>query len=207
MTLFLAALGIGLYNFRKFDRGSKIIWFLLLTETLNESLAQYMAAKYHNNIAVYNVYSLIEFSIVCWYFNNVIDYFSKYNLGFYIGLTGVIFGVIDMTLIQPIDMLNSFFLFFEGFCIIGMCLFAFFRLLLKDEELRIFRYHHFWFISIFLFFWCITYLSWGLYNILGTNFSQYIPIITVLIWIVNIITYGGIGSIFLLYPKLQERGK
>jgi len=207
MTLFLAALGIGLYNFRKFDKGSKIIWFLLLTETLNESLAQYMAAKYHNNIAVYNIYSLIEFSIVCWYFNNVIDYFSKYNIGFYIGLIGVIFGIIDMTLLQPIDVLNSFFLFFEGFWIIGMCLFAFFRLLLKHEELRIFRYHHFWFISIFLFFWCITYLSWGLYNILGTNFSQYIPFITILIWIVNIITYGGIGSIFLLYPKLQERGK
>jgi len=207
MTLFLAALGIGLYNFRKFDKGSKIIWFLLLTETLNESLAQYMAAKYHNNIAVYNIYSLIEFSIVCWYFNNVIDYFSKYNIGFYIGLIGVIFGIIDMTLLQPIDVLNSFFLFFEGFCIIGMCLFAFFRLLLKHEELRIFRYHHFWFISIFLFFWCITYLSWGLYNILGTNFSQYIPLITVLIWIVNIITYGGIGSIFLLYPKLQQSDK
>jgi len=207
MPLFLVALGIGLYNFRKFDRASKIIWFLLLTETLNESLAQYMAAKYHNNIAVYNIYSLIEFSIVCWYFNNVIDYFSKYNIGFYIGLIGVIFGIIDMTLLQPIDVLNSFFLFFEGFCIIGMCLFAFFRLLLKHEELRIFRYHHFWFISIFLFFWCITYLSWGLYNILGTNFSQYIPLITVLIWIVNIITYGGIGSIFLLYPKLQQSDK
>lgn len=207
IPLFLLSLGIGLYNFKKFDRPSKIIWFLLLTEILNESMAQYMAIKFRNNIAEYNIYSLVEFSIVCWYFNNVIDYFSKYKVGFYIWLIGLCFGIIDMTLLQPIDELNSYFLFFEGFCIIGMCLFAFFRLLLKNDDLKLFKYHHFWFISIFLFFWCITYLSWGLYNILGTHFSRYIPIITILIWIVNIITYGGIGTIFLLYPKLQSSGK
>lgn len=207
LPLFLITLGIGLYNFKKLDIGGRIICVLLLTEILNESIAWYTAKKYHTNIAEYNIYSLIEFSITCWYFNNVIDIFKKKKIGLYIGVCGVIFGILDILLVEHLNVLNSYFLFLEGFLIIGMCLFAFFRLLLKHEEMRLFRYPHFWLISIFLFFWCITYLSWGLYNILGTRFSQYIPIISFCIWLVNIITYGGIGSIFLLYPKLQERGK
>jgi len=207
IPVFSTSLIIGLYNFKKIDTASKIICVLLIAELLNESIAYYMAKKYHNNLAEYNIYSLIEFSIICWYFNNVIDVFIRKKIGTYIGIIGVAFGIINIIFIQHIHVLNSYFLFVEGVFTIGMCLFAFFRLLLKQEELRIFRYHHFWFISIILFYWCITYLSWGLYDILGTKFNQYISIISLLIWLVNVITYGGIGSIFLLYPKLQERGK
>lgn len=207
VPVFSFSLAIGLYNFKKIDKASKILCILLFAELLNESIAYYMAKKYHNNLAEYNIYSLIEFSMICWYFNNAIDVFHEKKIGTYIGIIGVIFGLINILFIQHIHVLNSYFLFVEGVFTIGMCLFAFFRLLLKQEELRIFRYPHFWFISIILFYWCITYLSWGLYDVLGIEFSQYISIISLLIWLVNIITYGGIGTIFLLYPKLQAGDK
>jgi len=202
--LFLLTLGIGLYNFPSMDKGGKIICFLLFTEILNESIALYTATKFHTNIPEYNIYSLVELSITCWYFNNIIDTFKRKNIGFYIGVVGVGLGILDLIFLEHINVMNSYFLFLEGFLIIGMCLFAFFRLLLKHDELRLFKYTHFWFICIFLFFWCITYLSWGLYDIIGKNFSQYIPIISFCIWMVNIITYGGIGLIFFFYPKMQN---
>lgn len=204
IPLFLLTLGIGLYNFPILDKGGKIICLLLFTEIINESIAWYSAKKFHTNIPVYNIYSLIEFSITCWYFNNVIDTFKKRKIGFYICLLGVGLGILDILFLEHINVLNSYFLFLEGFLIIGMCLFAFFRLLLKHDELKLYRYSHFWLISIFLFFWCITYLSWGLYNIIGKNFAEYIPIISFSIWLVNVITYGGIGCIFFLYSKMQN---
>lgn len=173
-------------------------------DIINESIAFYMTKKYHTNIAEYNVYGLFEFLILCYYFNSVIDIFSKHKLGFYIAAIGIGFGVIDILLIQHLDVLNSYFLFVEGFCVIGMCLFAFFRLLLKNEELKSFRYPHFWFISIILFYWCITYLSWGLYDILGERFHEYISMISLSIWMVNIVTYGGLGSVFLMYRKIPN---
>lgn len=206
LPLFLLTLGIGLYNFFALDRGGKIICFLLFTEIVNESIAWYTAKKFHTNIPEYNIYSLVELAITCWYFNNIIDTFKRKNIGFYIGAIGVSLGILDIMFLEHIDVLNSYFLFLEGFLIIGMCLFAFFRLLLKHDELRLFKYAHFWLICIFLFFWCITYLSWGLYDIIGRNFSQYIPIISFCIWIVNIMTYSGIGLIFFLYPKMQHSG-
>jgi hypothetical protein len=205
IPVFTVSILIGLVNFKRLDAGSRILCFLLIAELVNESIAYYMAKKYHNNLAEYNIYSLIEFAIICWYFNNVIDVFRHRKFGTYIGAVGILFGIANLIFIQHLHVLNSYFLFVEGVLTIGMCLFAFFRLLLKQEELKIFKYHHFWFISIILFYWCITYLSWGLYDILGTEYGQYIAIISLMIWSVNILTYAGIGAIFLLYPKLQQK--
>lgn len=194
-----------IYRFRKLDAASKILAVLICCAFINESAASYMAKKYHNNLSLYTIYSFIEFGILCFYFNSVIDIFREKNLGIYVGVIGITLGIANLLFIQHLESINSYFLLLEGLCVIGMSLFAFFRLLLKNDTLNLNRYHHFWFISILIFFWSITFLSWGLYNYINERYFQSALNINIALAIVSTITYNCFAIVFLLYPKMQRK--
>ncbi len=193
-----------LYRFKMLDTASKILAILICCAFLNEGAAFYMGKKYHNNLPLYAVYGLLEYALLCVYFNKVIDVFIKNNIGFYIALVGVILGILNIVYVQHLNNINSYFLLFEGLAVIGMSLFTFFRLLLKNDSLNLYRYHHFWFISILIFFWSITFLSWGLYNYINEKLFQSALNINIALAIVSTITYNCFAIVFLLYPKMQK---
>lgn len=85
-----------------------------------------------------------------------------------------------------------------------MCLFAFFRLLLKRESLSLSGYPHFWFISILMFFWSITFLTWGLYDYINQQLQQSALTINTALFIIGTITYACFGRVFLIYPKFNK---
>lgn len=203
LSLFFASC-CSIYRFNKIDAASKVLAVLICSAFINESLASYLAKKYHNNLPLYSIYCLIEFGLVCLYFNKVIDIFIKRNIGIYIGVAGIVLGIINLIFVQHLNSINSYFLLFEGLSIIGMSLFAFFRLLLKYDSLNLYKYHHFWFISILVFFWSITFLSWGLYDYINQQFFRLALNINIALAIVSIITYSCFGCVFLLYPKMRR---
>jgi len=192
----------GISRFRRLDIAGRILVLLLLAEFVNEVVAHAYAKKYLNNMRVYNIYSILEFALLSLYFNYSIDVFRRMKLGYYIVVVGLIFAVINYTLIQQINTFNSYYLFFEGFTTITLSLISFYRLLMYNEDLKLSRYHHFWFTAVFLFFWSITFLSWGVFPLMFKN-KEVIGQMISFIWIVNIITYGGVGIIFQLYPQKQ----
>ena len=163
LALLFAGLS-SIYRFKSLDIATKILSVLICCAFINECAAFYLAIKYHNNLALYAIYSIMEFAMLCLYFNEVVDVFKKKNIGIYIGLAGSILGILNLLFVQHLASFNSFFLLFEGLAVISMSLFAFFRMLLKYDSLKLYKYPHFWFISIILFFWNITFLSWGLYE-------------------------------------------
>jgi len=193
----------GVYRFHKLDTPARILVVLVCCDFINEIIAYYLAKKYHNNLPLYSIYSLIEFAFICVYFNETIDIFNKKKIGFYIGTIGVTLGVCNIIFFQPLNSLNSYFLLFEAILVIGMSLFAFFRLLLKEDTLQVFRYSHFWLTTILIFFWSSTFLYWGLIDYITLRLPQVVLKINFAELIVAILTYGSIGCIFLLYPKLN----
>lgn len=194
----------GVYRFKKTDTASKVLCVLICCAFINEGTAYYLAKKYHNNLLLYAIYSFVEFGMLSLYFNNVIDVFIKRNMGIYIGAGGIILGVVNLVFIQGPSSINSYFLLFEGLSIIGMSLFAFFRLLLKYDSLNLYKYHHFWFISILVFFWSITFLNWGLYYYINMELKQSAWKINAALAIISAITYCCFGCVFLMYPKMQK---
>ncbi|HXS37524.1 MAG TPA: hypothetical protein VN721_12550 [Flavipsychrobacter sp.] len=194
----------GASRFKFFDGPTKILLLLICIEIINEIIAFFFAKEYNNNYPVYNIYSLIELFIISLYFNFSIDLFRKWNIGVYIGIIGIIVGLINLHYLQSIKTFNSYFLLFEAFCIIGMALFAFFRLLLKHEQLVLLQYPHFWFITFLLLFWSVTFLLWGCYKILIDKLGSGMWMVNMGLWIVNLIMYAGIGVVFLLYPKMKK---
>lgn len=191
-------------RFNILDRPSRILTALVCCAFVNESIAFYLAKKYHNNVPLYNIYCFIEFTFLCIYFDNLIDVFIKKKVGIYVCIAGVILGILNLSFVQHLNTINSYFLFLEGLLVIGMSLFAFFRLLLKHDSLHFYRYHHFWFLSALIFFWSITFLNWGLYDYINMNFKEASWMTNYTLTIASIITYTSIGIVFLYYPKMQK---
>jgi hypothetical protein len=57
---------------------------------------------------------------------------------------------------------------------------------------------HFLVSLVLLFYWSGTMSTWF---VLSDLEEQYVPGVFLLIWMVNILTYSGIGAIFLMYSK------
>ncbi len=193
-----------LLRFRGLDTAARILCVLVCCAFLNEGAAYYAAKRYHNNLPVYAVYCLIEFGILAVYFNYVIDVFARRNIGIYIGIAGIVLGAVNVAFLQDLNSLNSNFLFFESIAVIGLCLFAFFRLLLKHDSLHFYLYHHFWFMSILVFFWTITFLTWGLYDYINLELKREAWKINIGLMLVGTITYTCFAVVFLLYPKMRN---
>lgn len=148
---------------------------------------------------VYHIAAPVHFMLICLYFNSWLPLFRKRKLGLYLGLTGILLAIANTLFLQPIHTLNSYFLLFEGTCIISMSLYAFY-LMLDDEQVRIMRSPHFWICYILLFFWSITYINWAMYRILGERVAVAMPYIGAILWFINMATYVGLGLVILLYP-------
>lgn len=151
---------------------------------------------------LYGGYSILEFFLLTLYFNYTIDIFKKKRIGFFIGIAGVILGLLNLLFLQSPNTINSYFFLFEALIVIGMSLFAFFRMLLKNDSLNLYKYPHFWLTSILLFFWNVTFFSWGLYYF-TMEFRQVAWTINATLMIAGSVTYFSLGLVFLLYPKMK----
>ena len=192
-------------RYKMLDIASTIFALYVWIGSFNEIVAGYSSSRYKTDMPVYAIYCLIEFALISIYFNYSIDFFKKNNIGYYMALLGVILGVVNIVFIQGMNILTTYFLIFEGIFIIGMGLFSFFRLLLKNDNLELNRYPHFWFTSILLFFWSFTFISWALYNYFYFKHDAFFNIISKSISVVGILFYASISCVFIFYPKMQKR--
>ena len=202
-TLLLAMI-CSLYRYKILDKASRIFSFFVVLSAIAEFIACFFAKKYHNNIPVYTIYSLIEFGFISLYFNYSIDVFISNKIGYYIGFAGITWGIINIIFLQGLNRMNSYFLIIEGLLIICMALFSFFRLFLKYDQLLLHRYHHFWFATILVFFWSITFFNWSFYEYFIIKHKEEMWIVNSSILIVNIITYLAISFVFILYSKMTR---
>jgi hypothetical protein len=204
LAVLLAAVICCIYRFPQLDNAAKFIGLFLLSTLLSEGTSFYMAWKYHNNMPVYHVAAPVHFLLICLYFNSWLDVLRKKNIGLYLGIMGIPLAIANTLWLQPLNTFNSYFLLFEGACIISMALLAFYRLL-DNERVRIMRYPHFWFSYIFLFFWSLTYVNWAMYKLLGEKVRHAMPFIGTLLWFVNVATYACLGAVIFLYPAKNSK--
>ncbi len=202
LYLFVIAIAIvvSLLKFKQLDKGSKMLALLLILTLTSEIVSYYTAKVYRNNFPVYHFFAPIQLFMVGLYFHYSIEDFKKTKIGIYIGILGFIVAVLNTLIFQPITSLNSYFLLFEGVCTIFMSLYAFNRMFI-NEDIDLLTLPHFWFTFILLTFWCITYLTWGLYEVAPYKMARISALLSKVIWVVNLITYIGIGFVFLMYRK------
>ena len=204
IILLILSLSSGLLRYKQIDKASMVIVFLLAVTLISETTSIYIGWKYRNNMPVFHIFSPIELFIVSIYFNRSIEYFKKFNIGIYVGVVGILLSILNTIFIQQIKTLNSYFLLYEGFCIIFMALYSY-RTMFEDLEMNVVRNPHFWFSSIFLFISGVTYSNWALYSFIGKRMVELIPSISTLITLVSAIAYTSIGLVFLLLPQKAQK--
>jgi hypothetical protein len=200
----LFASAVSLRRYKALDMASKIISILLCCDLLSEAAAYFFKLRYHNNLPVYAVDEIVEYALLCLYFNYATDIFRRTRSGIFLAIGGVAAGILNLIFLQGPNTLTSYFLFMEGLLMIGMSLFALLRLLLDPDLPFLSRHPHFWFICIIAFFWSITFLDWGLYDYIDIQFHAMITWVNEAMSLIGIVTYGSFGLVFLRYPKLKQ---
>ncbi|HYD22715.1 MAG TPA: hypothetical protein VEB40_14635 [Flavipsychrobacter sp.] len=196
-VIFLAILG-GAYKLRSKDTASKILVALLCLTLASELIAHWAAIKYRNNMFVYHIFSPIQLIVLGVYFDKVVGRLHKKRIATTIGIVAAIAAVVNTAFFQSLKTLNSNFLLLEGLIIMALALYAF-QLILSDDKINIYRYGHFWMIVILIFFWSVTYTTWALHSVLKVKKLFVMPLVTHLLWTVNVITYSAIGFVLLYF--------
>src|SRR5688572_28296516 len=106
------------------------IWisYLLLATILSEVFSILSTYLFNNNMYVYHIHSAIQLFTICLYFSEQIDTLKRTKVGIAIASIGVCIAILNAIFLQNLNTLNSIFLLYEGFAIIGLCLFAFYEL-------------------------------------------------------------------------------
>lgn len=182
-----------------------MIAILVGVTCLNEWLAFTAARIFHNNMPIYAVFNLIQLLVLGSYFDRIVDSFQAGNIGFKLALLGVAIGIADIIFIQPLNAFNSYFLLLESIAIISFSLFFFARLMLRKDGESILSNPHFWITCLLTFFWSFTFFYWGLRDYMLSAHPNNFEIAFSLLLAVNILTYGCMSVIFLVYPSFQRK--
>lgn len=197
---------IGASRFKVLSFSAKLILLLTGFSFTSELLANYFAIKYHNNYPIYNFYGLIEFVILSLYFIYSTDTLKTKIIPKVFVLLGFLSGVVNMFYIQSPYIFCSYFVLFEGFSILLMALYSFYRMLLADDTIQLRNEPDFWFKTVFFIYWSITYLTWPLYNVFDSRNID-TGIINNGLLIMGLLVYLVIGLVFLKYKKLINCGR
>ncbi|WP_118973940.1 hypothetical protein [Taibaiella koreensis] len=192
------------FRFKRVDKASRFICILVWTGFLAELVARYASVRYHNNMPVYAINRLVEFGLISLYFNYSVDVFTKHRVGYIIGAIVILIGVANSIWYQPLNTLNTLYIFLECIGVVCMSLYSFYRLLLTNTSIRLHERVHFWIPCIFVFNWCGTLSCWGLYDYFRKGITEKLPILNISLVLINTLTYLAFGLIFLLYPKMKS---
>jgi hypothetical protein len=190
-------------RFNKVDLASKIICLFIWNGFITELLAWLAAIKIKNNLWVYNASSLLEFIIICIYFNFAIPSFKKNKLGFYMAAAGLIVFGVNAIYFQPFYKVNSNFLFLECLSIICLSLYLTFRMVI-DLDILPGRELHFWFSTILLFYQSAGLWVWALYDYIQALSNNETLFLHCNLVIVALITYASFFIILYRYPHLKK---
>ena len=171
------------------------------------SLVTELTGKYlvKNNHPIYNISCIIEWGLVCLYFNYSISDFETRRLGWYFAIGVVIFGIVNFTVLQPINRIGSNFLLLECMGVSCLSFYAIYRfMLIDDDNLNLQRKVHYWIPVILVFYQCGALWSWVVYNYYTELHKKATYLLNVLLVTNSIITYAGLIALFYLYPKLRK---
>lgn len=187
----------------------KILTWLLGITFLVEVGAFFLAYVAGANLSLYNVFLVVQFLFVSLYFNYSIDTFRKKNIGIWIGVTGIILGILNNLFVQSLLEVNSYFILFAGISIISMSLYSFARLMLvrdfEDTDQDLLHCPQFWVTVSMTFFWSTSFLLWGMYEYFKQAGTHALPWVHLAIRLVNVLTYSVIGTSILKHQIEQKR--
>lgn len=195
------------WRFRQIDCATRMIaifvWLGLITEIVARLEIRHSSKP--NNHPVYNISCLVEWFLICLYYNYSLSSLRRNHTGWFLGFGGVIFGIVNLTYLQDITRMSSNFLFFECAGILSLSSYSIYKLVLIDgDNLQFQRKTHFWIPLILIFYQMSALWSWVAYAVYVEVDTHATSLLLVLLLLNCIITYSALFVILLLYPKMKR---
>lgn len=201
--MFLFPILFGVRNFTTLDRAAKFFLFFAVSSFLTELTAFFCAVYFNTNLSVYNVFNILNFTLVILYFKELIR-FKKSTLFFNcLIFFNLIIWLITLMKIHSLNSINSTFLGYQG--ILTMCLSVYlmehivFRQSRAVFDLR--TSPHFLIAFLLLVYWCFSIMQWILYRYF-TNDTFGFQYLDLSLTIINMIINFCFALVFMKYPKM-----
>lgn len=199
----LIAVVYSFVRYKRLDMGSRFICMLIWLGAVSETIAWFAAVKFRNNLPVYAISSICEFAITCLYFNSTLRFYKKWNIGIICAVAGILFGVMNIAVFQPLNTINSNFLFFECLGVVCLSLFSIYQRLMATD-MRLLKEIHFWIPCILLFYKCTALWNWGIYDYVTARHEEKTIFLNIGILLINVLTYLAFTLLLLFYPKMRR---
>lgn len=195
---------VGLVRFRHSDTPLRIMTLLMGTTICSEFTGHYTAIHYKNNMPVYHLYAPVLLFLIAMFYNYSLPFFRKKRIGYWVGIAGILLALLDIRFLEPLDTLNTNFMLLTGVCIIAMALYSFYYLYTDSTVTDLKTNPLFWISLAFLFYWCSTFVGWALLKVLiMVKKKEELTVVYDGLWLINLLTYLAIGSVFMLKQKNQ----
>lgn len=191
----------GFMRYKRLDNAMRVLFYLLILTTLSELTCLVRVELGLGKAPVYHVYTVIEIIFTTAYLLKTVKSSHYDSIMLATIVTWSALGILNCIFLQPLHKFNSNILLLESISIIGMSLYALYRILLDDKIQNVYKYPHFWIWSLQLFYWSSSFFFWGYYEVLMQRGWPFMPSFAKAQAVINILLYFGIGLTLLFYPK------
>ena len=193
----------GRLRYQFLDKGGRIILLLLAVTLINEiAVASFMWADL-NRTRIYHFFSPVELSLLSWYFFVTTvrggQKFIPWLVTLYCAAAAG-----NILFVQSIEDLNKNYIIMESFLVITMSLYALFKILINEQIALPFCYNHFWFWSLLLLYFSVTFFFWLCIGIFYAEKSPFFAVANYLHIAANLVMYSGFALVIYLQPKHKD---
>lgn len=200
---FLASLSV-YFTAEKAPFYLKFFPFFLLLTLVAESLGVYLSSIRVNNIALYNFFTVFEFSFYLWIISLVLKN-QRIKKGIrYILLLYVLISVFNIVYIQQMKSFHAATYALGCLLIVAACIYYFFELFRLPKSVNLKNNPAFWICSGLLFFYCCGFPLFGMFNLLSNISKLLIRNFYNIIIILNIFLYTLFTIAFLCRVKVRK---
>lgn len=201
MILLGICIVVGTLIWRRSLGATRIFYVLIVVIACSEIAALVSEILTGSNDQVYNVTDIIQAVILFWYFGTAIrkDWLRLILCMFTIG-----FGIYNYYWLQFEDIINNYFLLWNGIAAVCLCLYIMLKLYQRDGAAGLPKFASFWIAAVVLFYWVVNLMSLQVFNALLLENLEYAVLINVVHLSSNIICYAAIALIFYKTPILIQ---
>ncbi len=205
-AILIFASTVSILRWKRLSIADKWISILLCLTFCQEIITGTLKILYINNYFTYHIYTPIEVFFIINYFTRATGLRRAKILGSSLGGLAVLLSILNTIFLQGPSQINSYYLLLEG--IIVICLFLYvcdMVLILEDVTPK--KMAVFWITCSFLFYWCLTFVNFGIYPIIAKSSIQFSSMLNQSLFYANVLFYVSFAIIFLYYKKLVPSGE
>lgn len=175
----------------------KVFPFFLIISLLVEIIGEVRNNKGFNNLMIYNIFNVFEFTFYIWIIKEIVASNKAKNFIFYILLIYPVVDLANIFFIQGTANFHTITYALGCLIIVLLCIYYFFELFQSPSSVNLLQQPAFWICSGLLFFYCCSFPIFGLSNLLMRLPRVFMRNIRTIIILLNIFLYSMFTLAFL----------